>query len=72
MLSYLSLISNPADDLRLYRIINNPPRQIGDKSIEALRELQPITTFLPSRRPEGRGSSPELARCAPSLMRFAR
>lgn len=39
MLSYLCVISNPSDDLRLRRIINNPPRGIGARTIEAATAL---------------------------------
>ena len=34
MLAYLCVIASPNDDLRLTRIINNPPRGIGDRSVE--------------------------------------
>ena len=34
MLSYLCVINNRADDLRLKRIINNPPRGLGAKTID--------------------------------------
>lgn len=34
MLAYLCVIASPDDDLRLIRIINNPPRGIGGKSLE--------------------------------------
>ncbi len=34
MLAYLCVINNRADDLRLKRIINNPPRGLGDKTLE--------------------------------------
>ena len=41
MLSYLCVINNRADDLRLKRIINNPPRGLGPKTIDtALRLAQ--------------------------------
>ncbi len=39
MLAYLCVINNRADDLRLNRIINNPPRGLGDKSLETARRL---------------------------------
>ena len=39
MLSYLCVINNRADDLRLKRIINNPPRGLGSKTIEAAERL---------------------------------
>ena len=39
MLSYLCVINNRADDLRLKRIINNPPRGLGSKTIETAERL---------------------------------
>lgn len=39
MLSYLCVIHNRADDLRLKRIINNPPRGLGMKTIETAERL---------------------------------
>ena len=39
MLSYLCVINNMTDDLRLHRIINNPPRGIGTKTLETAERL---------------------------------
>ena len=39
MLSYLCVIHNRSDDLRLHRIINNPPRGLGAKTIEMADRL---------------------------------
>ena len=39
MLSYLCVINNPSDDLRLRRIINNPPRGLGDKTVDTAQRL---------------------------------
>ncbi len=39
MLSYLCVIHNRTDDLRLHRIINNPPRGLGAKTIEQADRL---------------------------------
>ncbi len=39
MLSYLCVINNRDDDLRLNRIINNPPRGLGAKTIETAQRL---------------------------------
>jgi DNA helicase-2/ATP-dependent DNA helicase PcrA len=39
MLAYLCVINNRADDLRLKRIINNPPRGLGPKTIETVERL---------------------------------
>ena len=39
MLAYLCVINNRMDDLRLRRIINNPPRGLGAKCIETVQRL---------------------------------
>ena len=39
MLSYLCVVNNRSDDLRLKRIINNPPRGLGNKTIETAQRL---------------------------------
>ena len=39
MLSYLCVINNRSDDLRLKRIINTPPRGLGPKTIEVTQRL---------------------------------
>jgi len=39
MLAYLCVINNRADDLRLKRIINNPPRGLGAKTIDTAIRL---------------------------------
>lgn len=39
MLSYLCVINNRADSLRLRRIINNPPRGLGAKAMEMAERL---------------------------------
>lgn len=39
LISYLRLISNQADDVALKRVINEPKRGIGSKSIDTLEEM---------------------------------
>ena len=49
MLAYLCVINNRADDLRLKRIINNPPRGIGAKTLE-MADRQAASAALPLYR----------------------
>ncbi len=39
MIAYLSVINNPYDEIRLRRIINQPKRSIGDKTIAQAAEI---------------------------------
>ncbi|TGK06175.1 AAA family ATPase [Leptospira fletcheri] len=39
MVAYLSVIANPMDSISLLRIVNNPPRGIGEASLEKMREF---------------------------------
>ncbi len=39
MLAYLCVIANPSDEIRLKRIINEPKRGIGDKSIQTASDI---------------------------------
>jgi len=53
LIAYLRLLSNPADTLALRRVINAPPRSIGDKSMERIETFaveQGITLFESMRR----------------------
>ena len=70
MLSYLCVIHNPHDDLRLLRVVNNPPRGIGAKSMEtargiAAREERSLWDILTHA-----GQIPELAKAAPKFQKF--
>ena len=39
VMSYLSVLNNPNDAVRLARIINEPKRGIGDATVAACREI---------------------------------
>ncbi|HIT33220.1 MAG TPA: UvrD-helicase domain-containing protein [Candidatus Faecousia intestinigallinarum] len=58
MLSYLCVINNSNDDLRLNRIINNPPRGIGAKTLESAQRLalaQEVSLYSVISHPEDNG-----------------
>ncbi|QIB70211.1 UvrD-helicase domain-containing protein [Aminipila butyrica] len=42
IMSYMRLVQNPADDVSFARIINEPKRGIGDKTVEKLRTLAQV------------------------------
>ena len=71
MLAYLCVLQYPEDDLRLSRIINNPPRGIGAKSIQTAQELsQEIGTSLYSVISRA-DEFPALQRASMKLRQFA-
>lgn len=39
MIAYLSVINNPSDEIRLRRIVNQPKRSIGDRTIATASEI---------------------------------
>ncbi|MFO7821224.1 MAG: UvrD-helicase domain-containing protein [Lentisphaeria bacterium] len=41
--SFLRIVHNPEDDLAVLRVINVPPRGIGESTLERLREMQKAT-----------------------------
>ena len=70
MLAYLCTIHNHADDLRLTRIINNPPRGIGGTTLEkaraiAVREGLSLWDVIANA-----GAYPELQKAAAKLGQF--
>ena len=71
MLAYLCVIASPDDDLRLGRIINNPPRGIGAKSIEtaaAIAHENNCSLFSVISKAD---LYPDLSRAAPRMLLFA-
>jgi len=71
MLSYLCVLNNPMDDLRLKRIINVPARAIGPTTVEkvqALAAAQGVSLYEILRNAD---LFPELKSPAPKLLKFA-
>ncbi|MGE4354304.1 MAG: ATP-dependent helicase [Oscillospiraceae bacterium] len=71
MLAYLSVIVNPADDLRLIRIVNTPARGLGDKTVEAARQIAADSGKALFEIIEDAGRYPELQRSELRLRQFA-
>lgn len=72
ILAYLSVINNPADTVRLARIINEPKRGIGDATVAMAREIADslgVSMFEVISEPENYAG---LARKAGPLRDFAR
>ncbi len=71
MLSYLCVLNNPLDDLRLRRIVNNPPRGIGATTLDKvalLAESQGASLYEIIRNAD---LFPELKSAASKLLKFA-
>jgi DNA helicase-2/ATP-dependent DNA helicase PcrA len=43
VIAFLKLVQNPKDEVSIRRVINVPPRKIGDKSVEKLVEVARLT-----------------------------
>ena len=71
ILSYLSLVVNPADNLRLKRIINKPSRKIGDATIDRIQEIADGLHVPMIEVIQNCDDYPVLARSAGPLKRFS-
>ncbi len=72
MLAYLCVIHNPLDDLRLTRIINNPPRGIGAKTLETAQTLAAQEGISLWEVVSQADQYPILAKSAPKFQKFSR
>ena len=70
MLSYLCVIHNPQDDLRLLRVVNVPPRGIGAKSLETARTIAAAEGVSLWSVLSGAARYPSLQKAAPKLQKF--
>ncbi len=71
MLAYLSVINNPHDDFRLRRIINNPPRGLGNTTVERIRSLAERDGVSMWNVISRAGEYPELDNAVPKLKKFS-
>ncbi len=70
MMAYFFVLLNPADDLRLTRIINNPPRGIGATTIERVASAAVERGCGMYEIMKNVGQYPELSRAAEKLRAF--
>ena len=71
MLAYLCVIASPNDDLRLTRIINNPPRGIGDRSVELAMSIAAHNETTLFEVIKNADLYPELSRASTRMRIFA-
>jgi DNA helicase-2/ATP-dependent DNA helicase PcrA len=48
IIAYMRLVHNPSDELSLIRVINIPPRGVGDKTLQVLRTQAQLANLGPS------------------------
>lgn len=70
-LAYLSVINNPADNLRLMRIVNEPKRGIGDTTLGRVERFSAETGLSAYEILSHADEYIELQRAAQGLMKFA-
>ena len=71
MIAYLSVIANPNDSMRLRRIINEPKRSIGDKTISSAEEIASVVGMSLFEVITRADEFDALRRAAPKLRAFA-
>lgn len=70
MLAYLWVINNRSDDLRLKRIINQPPRGIGAKTVETIERICTASNMPLYQVVSDPFNYPAMERSAQKLMAF--
>jgi len=70
MLSYLCVIHNPTDNIRLQRIINNPPRGIGPRTVNTAQILATQNRLSLWEVISDAEQYPELQKAAGKLSKF--
>ena len=70
IIAYLCFISNPADMVRLRRIINCPRRGIGETTVNAIDAVCTQYSVTPYEAMKNARNYSEIAKSAPKLMAF--
>jgi DNA helicase-2/ATP-dependent DNA helicase PcrA len=71
IIAYMEIVSDPADDLRLRRIINTPARKIGPAAVDAVAEIAGGLGISMLDVIRDADSYPSLGRSAGALKKFA-
>lgn len=71
MLAYLCIIANPTDETRLLRIINQPPRGIGQTTLDNVQEIAKMNHTNMFSIISNAQDYPELIRSSAKLRAFA-
>jgi DNA helicase-2/ATP-dependent DNA helicase PcrA len=59
IIAYMRLVQNPNDELSLIRVINVPPRGVGEKTLQLLRTQSKIVNLSPGNLLQELGRDPE-------------
>ncbi len=70
IMAYLAVINNPADDQRLKRIINEPKRKIGDKTVSDVEYLASLNGESMFSVMKSASKYPQICKSAPKLKEF--
>ncbi len=70
VMSYLAVVNNTADNLRLKRIINEPKRKIGDKTVSDIEYLASLHGESMFNVMKEASKYPQICKSAPKLKEF--
>jgi len=70
IMAYLAVVNNTADDLRLKRIINEPKRKIGDKTVSDVEYLAQLHGLSMYRVMKDASKYPQICKSAAKLKEF--
>ena len=70
VMAYMCTVNNPGDEVHMLRIINNPPRGIGQTTIDAVTQIAAGEGQTLYETISGSGRYPRLERAAAKLQKF--
>ncbi|MBP0970095.1 MAG: UvrD-helicase domain-containing protein, partial [Oscillospiraceae bacterium] len=70
VMSYMAIVSQPSDDLRLKRIINRPSRKIGNATVESIEQIALALGTSMMEVMANAAEYPSLSRALPAIKRF--